>query len=168
MKHRRLWMVVVLILSFSLIVTAPKEASAGKGFGITKTQYIKSYNNWLSKKGLRFETLFSTKLEDVYSLVSNSSGAMLTLTGTSQLEKVVLIWAAMKDLDEFNVVTTLCVLFAVAPNPDTTGKTSDLFHKKWQDKMDQGLNKFSFEMGDKQIDVEIKKGVSMSLTITRP
>lgn len=169
MKPLRLWMVVVLILSFSLIVSA-KEATAGKGFGVTKTQYIKKYNSWLSELGLRFEKypLLSTKLKDVYSLNSDSSGVMLTLTGTSQLEKIMLIWATNTNLEEFNLVTTLCVIFAVEPDATTISKTSDLFHRKWKDKMDQGLNTFSFEMGDKLIDVEIKKGAGMSITITRP
>lgn len=170
MKSLKLWVTVVLVLAISIIVAAPREARAGKSFGITKTQYIKSLNNWLSKKGLRFE---KSTIGNVYSLNSDSSGAFLSLPASGQLDRVELLWIKNTDSDEFNFVTTLCVIFAVEPNLDTTtSKTSDLFHKKWQDKMDQGLNKFSFEMGNKQIDVEIiKKGDSaagISITITRP
>lgn len=171
MKALKFWVMFALILSYSVIGLAPSEAWAGKGLGITKTQYIKSLNSWLSP--LRFEkTTTKFKDGDIYTLDSDSSGALLGLGGTGQLEKVTLVWIKSTDSNEFNLVTKLCVIFAVEPNPDTTtSKTADLFHKKFQDKMNQGLNKFSFEMGNKHIDVKIEKGAngsSVTIEITRP
>ena len=144
-------------------IIAPREGVAEKGFGITKTQYISAYNKLLTKFNLRFEKTNSSYDGDTYTL--SSYGAILALKpgNTEQMNEIQLLIFNVKGRPEsdIDIVMGLGVVTAVEPNPTTN--TAKLFTRKFKGKMDQGLKKFSFEMYDKSINVEITAGILLTI-----
>lgn len=144
-------------------IITPREGLAEKGFAITKTQYISAYNKLLSKFNLRFEKTNSSYDGDTYTL--SSYGAILALKpgNSEQMNEIQLLIFNVKGRPEsdIDVVMGLGVVTAVEPNPTTN--TVKLYTRKFKDKMDQGLKKFSFEMYDKSINVEITAGILLTI-----
>lgn len=144
-------------------IVTPREGLSEKGFGITKTQYISAYNKLLSKFNLSFEKTNSSYDGDTYTL--SSYGAILALKpgNSEQMNEIQLLIFNVKGRPEsdIDVVMGLGVVTAVEPNPTTN--TAKLFTRKFKGKMDQGLKKFSFEMYDKSINVEITTGILLTI-----
>lgn len=166
MRALRSWGTVVLLLGFMMVVAVPKDAIAEKGLSITKKVYLKAYNEQMSRLiGVRFEKFGEpTEKRVSYQLSNDKVIAGLDLSGPSeQLTNIsITIIKVGSSQDELLVIMNLGIAIAVEPNPTTS--TITLINKKLRDKFDQGLTKFSFEVGDKLIKIEWGMPVSVKIT----
>lgn len=161
MTRFRLWMIAVLTLMFSLIVSVPNEAMTGKNLGITKKEYIKAYNQQLTRLfGMRFEKSKDSTKWDTYTLSDNSAILMLQANGSGNIEEIGISVTNLENRQVKNQhIAILNIGAAIAIKPDSTEdiivKTIDRFSRKFMDKFNEGLSEFSFEMSNKNFTVSI-------------
>jgi len=163
MKALKLWVTVVLILALSMIITAPREAKAGKSLGLTKKQFIVSCNNLLSKFDLRFIVDDETKIINGAAYKLSSGSATLFVEGSNTLSKVALITMNVQGRPdrEFLDVMGSVVISVLSQSVADFNK----FLSQWKDNTAQGLKEFTIQVKDKVFEVQINQAGVVGLTI---
>lgn len=178
MKSFRLWGMVVLILSISMLALAPREASAEKHLGITEKQFMVRCNKQLSEysPNLRFikdevqlkklNELSNIKWTSSYRFYNRLASLDLAQESSGLLTRINFIAnSGQKTPDDPPIIKPGYVLYSVAH-----AVLSDLDYKKFvkqfEDKFNHGLEDFVITVGGNSFDISNSPLGMVLLTIT--